>query len=247
MEIAYDGTGYHGFALQEGCATIEGHLNSVISEMEGREIEVIGASRTDAGVHALKNLAVFDTQLKIPGDRFMFALNRRLPPDIRIVSSREVGPDFHPRHVKTIKTYCYRILNTSFQDPLKRLYADFVSYPLNTDRMNEAMGYLVGEHDFKSFCSAHTQALSTVREITQAEVIRADEEILIRIKGYGFLYNMVRIIAGTLIEVGRGALAPQEMPEILKALDRQKAGPTAPAQGLTLMEIEILDTDQSVV
>ena len=198
---------------------------------------MIGASRTDAGVHACGNVAVFDTESRIPGDKFSFALNQRLPEDIRIQESCEVDADFHPRYADTVKTYEYNILNRRFELPSKRLYAAFCYYPMDIERMNQAAAYLVGEHDFKSFCSAGAQVQTTVRMIYAVNVTKDDDMVHIRITGNGFLYNMVRIIAGTLMQVGTGLMEPEQVKEILEARDRSKAGPTAVAKGLTLVEI----------
>ena len=198
---------------------------------------MIGASRTDAGVHACGNVAVFDTESRIPGDKFSFALNQRLPEDIRIQESCEVDADFHPRYADTVKTYEYNILNRRFELPTKRLYAAFCYYPMDIERMNQAAAYLVGEHDFKSFCSAGAQVQTTVRTIYAVNVTKEDDMVHIRITGNGFLYNMVRIIAGTLMQVGTGLMEPEQVKEILEARDRSKAGPTAVAKGLTLVEI----------
>ena len=212
-------------------------LNRTISELVQEDIKVIGASRTDAGVHACGNVAVFDTESRIPGDKFSFALNQRLPEDIRIQESCEVDADFHPRYADTVKTYEYNILNRRFELPTKRLYAAFCYYPMDIERMNQAAAYLVGEHDFKSFCSAGAQVQTTVRTIYAVNVTKADDMVHIRITGNGFLYNMVRIIAGTLMQVGTGLMEPEQVKEILEARDRSKAGPTAVAKGLTLVEI----------
>lgn len=198
---------------------------------------MIGASRTDAGVHACGNVAVFDTESRIPGDKFSFALNQRLPEDIRIQESCEVDADFHPRYADTVKTYEYNILNRRFELPSKRLYASFCYYPMDIERMNQAAAYLVGEHDFKSFCSAGAQVQTTVRTIYAVNVTKEDDMVHIRITGNGFLYNMVRIIAGTLMQVGTGLMEPEQVKGILEARDRSKAGPTAVAKGLTLVEI----------
>ena len=206
-------------------------------ELVQEDIKVIGASRTDAGVHACGNVAVFDTESRIPGDKFSFALNQRLPEDIRIQESCEVDADFHPRYADTVKTYEYNILNRRFELPTKRLYAAFCYYPMDIERMNQAAAYLVGEHDFKSFCSAGAQVQTTVRTIYAVNVTKADDMVHIRITGNGFLYNMVRIIAGTLMQVGTGLMEPEQVKEILEARDRSKAGPTAVAKGLTLVEI----------
>lgn len=238
--VAYDGTAYCGWQLQPGKETIEGVLNRCLGELTGEPIEVIGASRTDAGVHALGNIAVFDTDSPIPADKFSYALNQRLPEDIRIQGSRAVAADFHPRHCTSRKTYEYRIYNAPFSLPTKRLYAYFTYAPLEIDLMREGASYLLGEHDFRSFCSVNTQARTTVRRIDAIEVCRQGGEIIIRIAGGGFLYNMVRIIAGTLMEVGRGQIPPEQVQDILEACDRQAAGPTAPACGLTLVGYEFL-------
>ena len=237
LVVAYDGTNYHGWQVQDNGITIEEVLNRTISELVQEDIKVIGASRTDAGVHACGNVAVFDTESRIPGDKFSFALNQRLPEDIRIQESCEVDADFHPRYADTVKTYEYNILNRRFELPTKRLYAAFCYYPMDIERMNQAAAYLVGEHDFKSFCSAGAQVQSTVRTIYAVNVTKADDMVHIRITGNGFLYNMVRIIAGTLMQVGTGLMEPEQVKEILEARDRSKAGPTAVAKGLTLVEI----------
>lgn len=246
LTVAYDGTAYCGWQVQPGRETIEGVLNRCIGELTGEKVEVIGASRTDSGVHALGNVAVFDTESLIPAEKFSYALNQRLPEDIRIQGSEEVPLTFHPRHCETRKTYEYRIYNAPFSSPVKRLYTHFTYVPLDIDLMNRAAAYLVGEHDFKSFCSVDTQAQTTVRRIDSVEVWEAREtlqpgrEIVIRVAGRGFLYNMVRIIAGTLMEVGRGHMPPESVRDILGAHDRQQAGPTAPACGLTLVGYEFL-------
>ena len=237
LEVAYDGTNYHGWQVQDNGITIEEVLNRTISELVQEDIKVIGASRTDAGVHACGNVAVFDTESRIPGDKFSFALNQRLPDDIRIQESCEVDADFHPRYADTVKTYEYNILNRRFELPSKRLYAAFCYYPMDIERMNQAAAYLVGEHDFKSFCSAGAQVQTTVRTIYAVNVTKEDDMVHIRITGNGFLYNMVRIIAGTLMQVGTGLMEPEQVKEILEARDRSKAGPTAVAKGLTLVEI----------
>ena len=256
LTVAYDGTAYRGWQIQAGQETIEGVLNRCIGELTGETVEVIGASRTDSGVHAMGNLAVFDTQSLIPAEKFSYALNQRLPEDIRIQNSEEVAVDFHPRHCSSRKTYEYRIYNAPFALPVKRLYSYFTYVPLDVERMRQGAAFLVGEHDFKSFCSVDTQAQTTVRQVDSVEVWeenifgvadvakdavpgreirRPGREIVIRVAGRGFLYNMVRIIAGTLMEVGRGKLPPECVKDILAACDRQAAGPTAPACGLTLI------------
>lgn len=238
LVVAYDGTAYRGWQVQPGADTIEGELNKALSALLKEEIWVIGASRTDSGVHALCNVAVFDTNARMPAEKISYALNQRLPEDIRVQDSREVAADFHPRRCNSRKTYEYRILNREFPMPTKRLYAYFTYVPLDVGKMKQAAAYLVGEHDFKSFCSTSSAAESTIRTIYELTVDKTGEEILVRVSGSGFLYNMVRIIAGTLMEAGKGSLAPERMEEILKARDRKAAGPTAPACGLTLAKYD---------
>ena len=245
MKVAYDGTAYSGWQIQENGHTVEEALNEALSALTGEDIRIIGASRTDAGVHALGNAAVFDTGSKIPADKFCPAVNKYLPEDIVVQSSIEVDPGFHPRYAKCRKTYEYTICNAAVPNPLTGRYSYFVHYPLDVEAMNEAAGYLIGEHDFASFCSAGAQVKTTVREIYAAECVKIKggefpqpSQIVIRLTGNGFLYNMVRIIAGTLIRIGQGMYPPQQMKDIIEAADRTKAGPTAPPQGLVLKEIE---------
>ncbi len=313
LRVAYDGTNYHGWQLQPNAATIEGELNRALCALTGEEIVVTGASRTDAGVHALGNVAVFDTTSRIPAEKFSYALNQRLPEDIVIQSSKQVADDFHPRHCDCRKTYEYDILNRTFPLPAYRNTAYFLYGTLNIEAMRRACQAFLGEHDFASFCAAGAQVQTTVRTIYSLEVEcrplteagtpvppasgeavnaaggkrgeqvqqaqsasgemlnaaagksdeqvqqaqpesgetaipaagganagSADQLLTIRVKGNGFLYNMVRIIAGTLVEVGRGHIKPEEVAGIIAAKDRAKAGPTAPARGLRLVEIEYL-------
>lgn len=237
LTIAYDGTNYCGWQVQPNGITVEEVINKALCKLTGEDIAVIGASRTDSGVHALGNVAVFDSATSIPPERIAMALNQRLPDDIVIVKSEEVAPDFHPRYCDCEKTYEYHIINTRTPIPTKRLTNYFVSYNLDVERMQQAADYLVGEHDFVSFCNVRTQVEDTVRTVTELEVLREGEEITIRISGNGFLYNMVRIIVGTLVRVGRGFYTPEKVKAILEAKDRKAAGVTAPAHGLMLVEI----------
>ena len=238
LTIAYDGTNYCGWQIQPNGITIEEILNKALSKMTGEEVSVIGASRTDSGVHAMGNVAVFDTETTIPAEKIAVALNQRLPDDIVITKSEEVALDFHPRYCDCSKTYEYHIINTRIPIPTKRLTNYFVSYVLDIDKMRQAASYLVGEHDFVSFCNVRTDVENTVRTITALDIITNGNEITIRITGNGFLYNMVRIIVGTLIRVGRGFYEPEKVKEILEAKDRKAAGVTAPAHGLMLVEIK---------
>lgn len=237
LTIAYDGTNYCGWQVQPNGITVEEVVNKALKKLTGEDIQVIGASRTDSGVHALGNVAVFDTHTTIPPERISYALNQRLPEDIVIVKSEEVAEDFHPRYCDCSKTYEYHILNTRIPIPTKRLTNYFVSYDLDVEKMRKAAGYLIGEHDFVSFCNVRADVEDTVRTVTELEILKDGEEITIRISGNGFLYNMVRIIVGTLIRVGRGFYEPEKVKEILEAKDRKAAGVTAPPHGLILAEI----------
>ena len=238
LTVAYDGTNYHGWQVQNNGITIESELNRCLSDLLKEDIQVIGASRTDSGVHALGNIAVFDTASRMPAEKISYALNQRLPEDIRIQRSEEVAPDWHPRYVTSRKTYEYRIYRGEFPMPVKRLYALFSYRSFDVEKMQQAAGYLVGEHDFKSFCQVGAQVESTVRTLYSVDVEEQGSDLVIRVCGNGFLYNMVRIIAGTLMDVGQGKKAPEEMQDILEAKNRSAAGPTAPAHGLMLMKYE---------
>jgi tRNA pseudouridine38-40 synthase len=240
IEIAYDGTHYCGWQIQPNGITVEEVINKKLSELLKEEIHVIGASRTDSGVHAFGNVAVFDSETKIPGDKISYALNQRLPKDIVVQSSCQVADDFHPRYCDTRKTYEYQIYNAKFENPLYSRYSHFVFLPLDIEAMQKAADIIKGEHDFKSFCSSRGQQLTTVREIYELNISQEGNMIKIKINGNGFLYNMVRIIVGTLIKVGLGVYPPEYVQEILDAKDRTKAGPKVPAKGLALVEIEYL-------
>lgn len=251
MLVSYDGTDYHGSQLQPNGSSIEEKLNEALSMLTGESARVLFASRTDAGVHALGNVAVFDTAMRMAADKFAFAINQRLPEDIRVLASDEVSAHWHPRKQHCRKSYTYRIFNSKIPNPLVRRYAHFCYYPLQLEPMRQAAACLIGEHDFASFCAAGSQAENTVRTI---DSIRVEENevsawngallpgrmVTIRVTGSGFLYNMVRIIAGTLMEIGTGRRMPEEMKQILARRDRRFAGAAAPARGLTLCRIRFL-------
>ena len=241
LTVAYDGTNYHGWQVQNNGITIESELNRCLTDLLREPIEVIGASRTDSGVHALGNIAVFDTTSRMPAEKISYALNQRLPEDIRIQRSEQVADDWHPRRCESRKTYEYRIYRAEFPMPVNRLYSLFTYRELDVNRMQEAAAYLEGEHDFKSFCQTGSQVESTVRTLYSVEVEEQSEnDLVIRVCGNGFLYNMVRIIVGTLMEIGEGKRDPMDIFTILEAKDRSAAGPTAPAHGLMLMKYEFL-------
>lgn len=238
LTVAYDGTNYCGWQIQPNGITIEEVLNRALSKLIGEEIRIIGASRTDSGVHARGNVAVFDTGSSIPPERIAYAVNQRLPEDIVVVRSEEVPLDWHPRYQACTKTYEYHVLNAEVPDPTRRLTTYFVSYKLDIEKMRQAAGYLVGTHDFASFCNIRTNVDDTVRTIYELQVQEEQGELIIRVRGNGFLYNMVRIIVGTLLRVGRGFYTLEQVKDILEARNRQAAGVTAPPQGLMLIGIQ---------
>lgn len=267
--ISYDGTNYVGWQVQKNGLAVEQVINEHLSKLLGEEITIIGASRTDSGVHALGNVAIFDTETRIPPEKIALAANQSLPDDIKIVRSEEVPSDFHPRYANCRKTYQYNILNSRVNLPLKRLYTDYVYYELDVSKMRQAAAYLIGEHDFEAFSSAGGQQKSSIRTIDsisiesepldpvafvsgnipsagepQAEEQRSGDFspklVHITVSGNGFLYNMVRIIAGTLEKVGMGIYPPEHVKEILESRDRSLSAPKASARGLTLVGIEYL-------
>ena len=244
LKISYDGTNYCGWQKQPKAVTIEGTINQRLSKVLGEDIEIIGASRTDSGVHALCNVAVFDTNTDIPPEKIASALNCKLPRDIVIQGSKEVPMEFHPRDCKSIKTYEYTILNTKLPVPTKRLYNYHIHNDLNLEDMRLAAKYLMGTHDYKSFCITKTQTLSTIRTIYNIDIEKNEDIIRFTVKGNGFLYNMVRCIVGTLVYVGRGLYPPSYVKEIIEKKDRQFAGPNAPAQGLTLTNTQYINEEE---
>lgn len=242
MTVAYDGTNYCGWQVQPNGTTIEEVLNRELSRILKEDITVLGASRTDAGVHSLGNVCIFDTEARMPAEKISFAMNQSLPDDIVVVDSCQVRDDWHPHKVESRKTYEYRILNRTFPDPTRRLDTHHYHYYLDVDKMQQAARLLEGQHDFKSFCSVKAQVKSTVRTIYSCDVTRDKNDLItIRVTGNGFLYNMVRIIAGTLIKVGCGDIEPEKITEILESCNREAAGPTAPAKGLTMIGLEYVE------
>ena len=238
LVVAYDGTAYCGYQYQPELPTVEGFVNDALSELLRENIVTIGASRTDTGVHAYGNVAVFDSYTRIPAEKLALALNTKLADDIRITESLEVAADFHPRKNVIDKTYEYRINTAKIPFPTGRLYSYNVKHNLDIEAMREAAKYIEGRHDFTSFCSAKTDKEDKVRTVFQIDIEEAlRSELIIRVRGDGFLYNMVRIIAGTLVKVGEGKILPDEIPHIIERKDRGHLGTTLPAKGLFLMGI----------
>lgn len=239
IHIQYDGSKYDGWQKQGNTnKTIQGKLEEVMTELLGTKIEVNGSGRTDSGVHALFQVGNFKTESRLDGPAFLSDVNRYLPKDIRILHIEEVDIRFHSRLNAKKKTYLFRIDNTQYGTVFDRKYAMRFSHKLNVEDMKKAALYYVGQHDFKSFCTKKNMKKSTVRNIFSVDIREKDGIIEITYCGNGFLYNMVRILTGTLIEVGQGKLKPEDIPAIIDAGDRGRAGFTAPPEGLFLKGVE---------
>lgn len=237
LTIEYDGTAYHGWQSQVNAAAVQDIVTKAVGKLTGECSSITGSSRTDTGVHALGQVCNFLTESTIPADKFAFALNTLLPEDITVQKSEEVSADFHSRFSTRGKKYRYLFYNSVFPSALLRNRAYHVFYPLNVDAMEQAARHFVGTHDFAAFCATGSSVKTTVRTITEASVMENGRLVEFSIAGDGFLYNMVRIIAGTLVEVGFGRVKPDAVPDIIAGLDRKKAGRTAPAHGLYLVEV----------
>ncbi len=237
--VAYDGTVFAGYQVQPGKRTVQLEIEQALSKIhKGDSVRIAASGRTDAGVHARGQVVHFDSKLQIPGERFKKALNAMLPRDISILDASPVDMDFHARFTSVRKEYRYRISLSEERDPFLRDYAYHYPYPLNLEAMKEAAQYLKGTHDFTSFCSAKTEVVDKVRTVEEIIFNTSDDELVIQFIGNGFLYNMVRIMTGTLLEVGSGKKAPAEMETILAARDRIQAGKTAPGHGLYLWKVD---------
>jgi tRNA pseudouridine38-40 synthase len=234
IRVAYDGAGFHGWQAQPGLPTIQGTLEEIVSGIEGRPVHVAGSGRTDAGVHALGQVAAFNLDNPIPAPNLRRAINRLLPPAIRILSAAEVDAGFHPRFDATAKTYEYRILRGEICPPFEWPYVHHYPYPLDEERMAALARAFEGEHDFTAFAAADgrdQEGQSKVRTVFSSVLERTGERLTYRVRGSGFLKHMVRNVAGTLLEAGRGRLAAVDaIPE--------RCGPTAPAKGLFLIGVE---------
>lgn len=235
--VQYDGTGYHGFQRQAGQMTVQERLEQTLERVLGEPVKITAAGRTDAGVHALGQAVSFTTRNPIPLPNLVRALNDALPVDVAIAGAQVVAERFHPRRDAVSKLYSYRILNRELPSPFICRYAWHVPEPLDLELMQAAAEKLLGEHDFAAFCASGSSVKSTVRRLSRLDLTREGDLIEIRAQANGFLYMMVRIIVGTLVEVGRGRLSVEEVGRILVARDRSRAGPTAPPQGLCLVAV----------
>ena len=235
--ISYDGSEFFGYQVQLSERTVQSEIERALKQMHRRQVRVTASGRTDAGVHALGQVIHFDTDLKLPPDAWVRALNTMLPDDIAVRQAEVAPMEFHARFGAFGKKYMYKIDLGKIRDPLKRNYAFHYPYALDIEKIREAARYLEGEHDFTSFSSARSEVKDKVRTIYGIDFIQEGTELTITYRGNGFLYNMVRILTGTLMEVGSGKREPHEMKEILMKKDRAAAGKTAPPQGLYLCEV----------
>lgn len=238
LTIEYDGTQFGGWQKQPNKLNIQGEIEKAIQTVTGKEVELIGSGRTDAGVHAFAQVANFKIDTDFPLEKMAIAFNSQLKKSIRIKKVEEVDEEFHSRYHCHKKTYGYIIENSEQGTAIYRNMTYHVPQLLDIEAMQKAANYLVGEHDFSSFKSSGTSSKSSVRTIYSAQVLKEQERVVIQLTGNGFLYNMVRIISGTLVEIGKGEKKPEEMKTILEAKDRSLAGKTLPPQGLFLMNVE---------
>ena len=236
--IEYDGKDYNGWQKQPNKLNIQGEIERAIEEITGEKVDLIASGRTDAGVHALAQVANFKIEKDIPIEKIPYALNSKLKKSIRIKEAKEVDEKFHSRYTCKRKTYKYVINNSIQGTAIYRNLQYHFPGKLDDIKMNEAVKYLIGEHDFKAFKASGTSSKSSVRTIYNAKVTREGEIVTIELTGNGFLYNMVRIIAGTLVDVGEGKIKPEDVKKILLAKDRLKAGRTLPPTGLYLVNVE---------
>ena len=237
ITIQYNGKNYCGWQKQNNSPGIQGTIEKAIFDITREEVKITGSGRTDAGVHALGQVANFKINSQIPVDRIPNALNAKLPKDISIVKAEEVDEDFHSRYSAKKKTYRYQVYNSLYRSPI---YADIsypVKYDLDIDKMKKEAKSLIGTYDFKGFMSSGSSVIDTVRTIYNIEVSKSEDLIIIEIEGNGFLYNMVRIIAGTLVDIGRGRIT-EKMSTIIESKSRSMAGHTAPAHGLFLKKVD---------
>lgn len=239
LTIAYDGTDFVGWQVQPDKRTVQGEVERAWREITSETVRVTASGRTDAGVHALGQVVGVETASELPPERLLRALNARLPDDVVVTAAEAAPANFHATHDALRKTYRYQIHNSRLRPLLdRRCVWHFPAGELDVDRMRGGAAALVGRHDFVSFETTGSERSTTVRTITRAEITQSGERIDIQVTGDGFLYNMVRAIAGTLVEVGRGAKPPEWVAEVIAARDRKAAGPTAPALGLMLVRVE---------
>ena len=238
LTIAYDGTGYHGWQIQPHLPTIQGELQQALQKLFNHVVRVNGSGRTDAGVHALGQVANVQTIRIMHPNSILRGANALLPAQIRVLAVEEASPDFHAQRSARAKTYEYRIWRQPIVSPFDCRYVHAFRYPLDQGAVDRGTTCFIGEHDFTSFCATGTDIQDRIRTIYEASWSRTEAQWTFRIRGNGFLQYMVRTIAGTLLEIGRGRLAAEQIPQIFGAKDRRRAGPSLPARGLHLISVE---------
>lgn len=235
--IEYDGSYFHGWQIQENLTTVQAEIEKAIFKVTGEKVTVHGSGRTDAGVHAYGQTAHFDTESRIPPEKFSDVLNTVLPPSVAVISSEEVPGDFHARFSAVKKTYKYKILNRKSRSPIMDKRAWHIPKPLDIHEMNRAAAFFIGFHDFSAFCASGHSVTNFERHIYASEWTVEGDCLVYTVSGSGFLYNMVRIMTGTMVEVGLNKRPAESIPEIIEKKDRRLAGITAPPQGLYLWEV----------
>lgn len=237
LTLCYDGTEYHGFQRQENGITIQQVVEDAIKKVTGETVSITGCSRTDAGVHATEYVCNFRTESSVPADKFCFALNSFMPDDVSCTASAETDMDFHSRYSAKSKTYTYTIYNAPHKNPVLCRFAWHYPIKIDVDKMKIAAEAIVGTHDFTAFMASGGQQKTTVKTVNFLEITKEENTIRVTINADGFLYNMVRIIAGTLVYAGTGKIDPADIPAIIESGDRVRAGITAPPQGLCLKKV----------
>jgi len=237
LVIEYDGSFYHGWQIQRDLPSVQEEIEKAIFRVTGEKVSVTGSGRTDTGVHACGQVAHFDTESRIPSEKFAIVLNTVLPPSVAVLSSKEVSPDFHARFSAVKKTYKYKVLNRPMRSPIMEKRAWHVPVPLDIDKMNKAAAYFLGLHDFTAFCASGHSVTNFVRYIYESGWTYENECLVYTVTGNGFLYNMVRIMTGTMVEVGMNKRPAESIPELLEKKNRRLAGITAPPHGLYLWEV----------
>ena len=237
LEISYDGSRYHGWQVQKNAVTVQEVFQDAVEKLFGERLDIKGCSRTDSGVHANSYFVSFKTDKNIENEKVIMALNTYLPKDIAVRSCREVDEDFHPRYSAVSKEYIYKLYNGKIRDPFLNHYAFHYRYPINAEYLNAEAKAFLGTHDYRGFCSSRSDVEDTVRTVKNFEVFREGDTVYFKVEADGFLYNMVRIMVGTLLFVNEGKIKRGELGSVIESADRSRAGKTAPPHGLYLNKV----------
>lgn len=237
LVLAYDGTDFYGYQVQNDDRTVQKVLEDAIFKLTGERVKSVASGRTDSGVHAEGQVVHFDTNSTVPGSKFKDALNSLLDKDVRVLKSKEVSADFHARYSAKSKVYKYTIYNGKVENPLNNRYATFYPYKIDFDKINDAIKEIVGTHDFKCFLASGSQVKNTVRTVEYIKVAKKGKLVTFTVKGNGFLYNMVRIIVGTLLDVSQGRLTTNDLKNAIETKNRRLVGKTMPPNGLRLYRV----------